>query len=65
MSKKTDMFGNYRNPGICYQNYLSGGGTAKSWKALQKIFKRRKRLRRISRLMRKGQHPKASMRPKP
>jgi hypothetical protein len=70
MSKKTDQFGRIRNPKECYAHFKQSGlaefwhtTNSKAWKRLQKEFKKRKRLRKISRLMRKGKHPKRNMRP--
>jgi len=57
MSKKTDSGGNVRHPGETYRNFKSGGNSNKDWVTIQKEFKRKKRLRRISRLARKSKQP--------
>lgn len=62
MSKKTDMYGVKRHPGEAYRAAKAQG---LNWKALQKEFKRKKRLRKIARLARRGCRPKNTMQPRP
>lgn len=70
MFKKKDQGGTLRHPGECYRAYgwfverKGGPSRSKAWGELQQVFRKRKRKRRISRIMRKSQHPKTSLRPR-
>ncbi len=65
MSKKTDRGGRRRHPGETYREFKRMGHTNADWVKIQKEFKRKKRLRRISRLTRRGQRHRHTMRPRP
>lgn len=61
---KTDRFGVPKVPGDAYRAWKKYGD-GRSWKALQKAFRRKKRRRKISALSRKGRRPRRTMRPRP
>lgn len=62
---KTDRFNRLHQPGKAYRFYIQEGGDNKGWRRMQYNFRRKKRIRKISRLMRKGRHPRRTMRPRP